>query len=161
MAVYSVVLGLKLNLPMESLKLLCYGALVHDVGNLYLPSDTLFNLDEVKQQNQSEFRMHTMKGAELLQSVGAPHEVMAIALQHHERWDGAGYPSGLREDAIHPLARICAVADSLDDLTTARPGHARVGYDEAIRSLQNESGKHDPDLVAQLNVALVPFLEGT
>lgn len=145
-AVYSAYIGNKLNFSTEDLKHLTLGALVHDIGNLLLPKDLLTNLNPTKEE-WDLIRSHAKKGADYLSSLFPIKEVALIALQHHERMDGKGYPQGLKDDQIHLFTRIVSMANVFEKLTNSRPCHPEpFGAEAAVRMMYYMEGKFDTKL---------------
>jgi diguanylate cyclase (GGDEF)-like protein/putative nucleotidyltransferase with HDIG domain len=124
-------------------------ALLHDIGNMAVPEHILAKRDKLTPEEFERVKIHPRVGAEILRDVpfGAP--VAELVLCHHERWDGLGYPSGLRGEAIPVGARILAIADVFSTLQTARPYRAGVATEaEAIATLREQAGTaFDPRLV--------------
>ena len=124
-------------------------ALLHDIGNMAVPEHILAKPDKLTPEEFERVKIHTRVGADILRDVpfGAP--VAELVLNHHERWDGLGYPAGLRGEAIPLGARVLSIADVFSTLQTARPyrkGHATEP--EAIKMLRELSGTaFDPALV--------------
>jgi PAS domain S-box-containing protein/putative nucleotidyltransferase with HDIG domain len=114
--------------------------LVHDIGKIAVPAEILSKPTKL---NANEFAMikgHAESGYEILQNVQFDLPVADIIRQHHERLDGSGYPQGLKGDAILPEARVLAVADVLESMSTHRPYRPALGVDAALEELQNNSG---------------------
>lgn len=141
-------LGKAADFTARELKNLEYASILHDVGKLGIP-DTLIN--KPGRLTEEEFqlvRRHPAIGAEILDGVAFLEESRTILLQHHERVDGGGYPAGLSGDAIHPAARILAIADSYDAMTSNRPYRmAPLSHEEALKELERGRGtQFDPFL---------------
>jgi putative nucleotidyltransferase with HDIG domain len=138
------VLGLT---PDERVKL-HKAALLHDIGKIGVPA---IILDKPGRLTDKEFRIiqrHPRTGARILEPIAAYAPIMPIVLQHHERFDGSGYPEGLSGKQICLGARILAVADVYDALTSERPYRAAMTQEQAIDIIQKETGRHfDPDVV--------------
>jgi len=118
---YSVAIGLKLHLPIKQLETLGLGALLHDVGKLKVPRDILLKPGKLTEEEFEEIKRHADYGYTILKEVKTiPLIVAHCAYQHHERLDGTGYPRGLKEDEIQYLAKIIAVADVFDAVTSNR-----------------------------------------
>jgi len=114
--------------------------LVHDIGKIAVPAEILSKPTKL---NANEFAMikgHAESGYEILQNVQFDLPVADIVRQHHERLDGSGYPQGLKGDAILPEARVLAVADVLESMSTHRPYRPALGVDAALEELQKNSG---------------------
>jgi diguanylate cyclase (GGDEF)-like protein/putative nucleotidyltransferase with HDIG domain len=123
-------------------------ALLHDIGKLAIPEHILAKPGPLTPEEFQKVQIHPEVGAEILRSVPFPYPVTPLILSHHERWDGRGYPSGLKEDAIPLGARVVCIADYFVALTSDRPYHKAVSREAAVALLQQEAGKAlDPRLV--------------
>lgn len=140
--------------------LLYVAAPMHDVGKIGIPDAVLLKPGKLTAEEYAIMKTHTEIGATIL--VGNDALIAAareIAASHHERWDGQGYPAGLKGSQIPLLARICAVADVFDALTSARPYKHAWSVEEAHALIMSESGKHfDPDVVRAFDEALPELL---
>ena len=138
-------------LPPDEIDTLTQAALLHDIGKIGVPESVLRKRGALDQAEWTLLRNHPLIGAQIV----APFDFFAggaLAIRHHhERWDGSGYPDGLAGAAIRPGARIVAVADVFDALTSDRPYRAALGRDAALLYLTDEAGRTlDPDVVAAL-----------
>jgi HD-GYP domain-containing protein (c-di-GMP phosphodiesterase class II) len=125
-----------------------FGFLLHDVGKVAVPDAILFKADGLTDEEYALIARHPVIGAEILRDVSFLGEAKLVVRHHHERWDGAGYPDGLYGDDIPLAARIFAVADTLDALTTDRPYRPATGWVEARAVIRAESGaQFDPAVV--------------
>ena len=125
------------------------GALLHDVGKIAVPIEVLNKPGRLTPEERALMEGHPVAGVELLRDVEFPWEIVPMVRSHHERWDGAGYPDGLVGDQIPLNARILAIADVFDALTTDRPYRAAFSTEEALRMVRDDSGKaFDPRLLA-------------
>ena len=115
-------------------------ALLHDIGKLAVPEHILAKPGVLTPEESQKMRSHAEVGAEIIANVPFPYPVAPLILSHHERWDGRGYPEGLRETAIPLGARIIAIVDHFDALTSERPHRTAVTHDEALAVLQREAG---------------------
>jgi putative nucleotidyltransferase with HDIG domain len=126
-----------------------FGFLLHDVGKVAVPDAILFKPGPLDEQERALVRKHPDIGSQILRHIDFLDEAKAVVRHHHERWDGAGYPDGLAGEAIPVHARVFALADTLDALTSARPYRAAVGWAEARHVILAESGtQFDPAIVA-------------
>jgi diguanylate cyclase (GGDEF)-like protein/putative nucleotidyltransferase with HDIG domain len=133
-------------------------ALLHDIGKLAIPDHILAKPGPLTPEEFQKVRVHPEVGAEILRSVQFPYPVVPLVLAHHERWDGRGYPSGLREHEIPIGARIICIADYFEALTSDRPYHKAISQDAAAAVLKQEAGKAlDPRLV-DVFVGILPTL---
>lgn len=145
----SLALAMGITDPAE-LESACTGGMVHDVGKMFVPEEILNKTERLSDEEWAVLRSHSARGHEHLRSQGVSSDiVLRITLEHHERMDGTGYPSGLKGDQMHPLSRICAVVDSFDAMTACRPFKNRVKtIAEALAILQSEApAKYDPKVV--------------
>lgn len=143
-AIYAALIGIRAGIGLEDLKVLTYGAMVHDVGKLTLDKKLLNKSGTVSAEEVAELRTHSRAGAELLQSYTAIPAVILSVLQHHERFDGTGYPAKLKGETIHPFARIISIADAFDSLTSDRPHRKKVSAADALRQMAADQGRFDP-----------------
>jgi putative two-component system response regulator len=151
MAHYSQVIARGLDLEPNKQKLILEAAPLHDVGKIGIPDFILLKPGKLTPEEMEVMKGHSRLCFELLQGSGS--EILRagaeIAISHHEKYDGSGYPSGLVGDAIPIFARICAVADVFDALTSVRPYKKAWEDDRAIALLQEGAGNHfDPACVA-------------
>jgi putative nucleotidyltransferase with HDIG domain len=124
------------------------GAVLHDIGKIAVPREVLLKPGPLDPAELLQIRRHPTAGARILRAVGAALDALPSVLYHHERWDGAGYPSGRAYTEIPVEARILAVADSFDAMTTNRPYRAARRADAALRELERCAGtQFDPELV--------------
>ena len=125
-----------------------FGFLLHDVGKVAVPDAVLFKPGRLTEEERGVISRHPEIGSEILRDVDFLGDAKLVVRHHHERWDGGGYPDGLIGEEIPAAARVFAVADTLDALTTDRPYRAAVGWDEARREIERHSGtQFDPAIV--------------
>jgi putative nucleotidyltransferase with HDIG domain len=123
-------------------------ALLHDMGKLAVPEYILNKPGKLTTAEFERMKLHSSVGADILTAIEFPYPVVPIVRHHHENWDGSGYPSGLKNTEIPIGARILAVADCFDALTSDRPYRPRLNFSEALRILQERSGSmYDPLVV--------------
>ena len=125
---------------------------LHDIGKIGVPDGILLKKGRLTEEEQIVMRRHVEYGAEMLSDHDAPVLRMArsIAQNHHEKWDGTGYPRGLQGEAIPIEARIVAICDVFDALTSVRPYKVAWPTPDAVRFLKDNAGLHfDPTLVEQ------------
>jgi putative nucleotidyltransferase with HDIG domain len=124
------------------------GALLHDVGKIAIPDSILKKPDPLTQEEWKKIKLHPTLGYGLIKEIKLLNEVGNIILYHHERFDGTGYPKGLKEEKIPLEARIFALADALDAITSYRPYRRERNFRTAKREIQENSGKQfDPKVV--------------
>src|SRR6185437_456423 len=126
-----------------------YGFLLHDIGKIGIPDVILEKRGPLREDERRLMQRHPLIGSELLAEVPMlDGEGLQVVRSHHERWDGRGYPDGLRGEEIPRGARIFAVADALDAMTTDRPYRHRCSWDEAVDEILRESGRQfDPTVI--------------
>jgi diguanylate cyclase (GGDEF)-like protein/putative nucleotidyltransferase with HDIG domain len=123
-------------------------ALLHDIGKLAVPEHILSKPGPLTHEEFQKIRIHPQVGAEIISGVPFPYPVAPLILSHHERWDGQGYPAGLKGTQIPLGARILTVVDYFDALMSERPYHRPIGAEAALKMLARESGKAlDPEVV--------------
>ena len=127
-------------------------ALLHDIGKLAVPEHILSKPGPLTPEEFQKIRAHPKVGADIVSSVPFPYPVAPLILSHHERWDGKGYPAGLKGEEIPLGARILSVVDYFDALMAERPYHKAMSSEAAIGLLQQEAGKGlDPSVVDALH----------
>jgi putative nucleotidyltransferase with HDIG domain len=145
----------ELRLPPERVEVLRYAATLHDVGKLGVPTRLLRKTGRLDEKEFEEIRLHPSRGVEVVRDIAFLDEAYSAILHHHERMDGLGYPSGLRGMRIPPFARIIAVADAFDSMTSTRSYRGARGSDEALTELRANSGSQfDPEIVDAIAAAL-------
>ncbi|MDP2173757.1 MAG: response regulator [Candidatus Cloacimonadaceae bacterium] len=137
----SILLGKYLGLSIEDLKLLRIGALLHDLGKIGVNKPLLEKTAVLSPDEFDLMKLHPSIGARIVDPIGLPAEVHDIILQHHERWDGSGYPNGIKSEEISPLARITAIADAYDAMTSKRPYRDAMTSHSACREIEDNLGK--------------------
>ena len=133
-------------------------ALLHDVGKLCVPDHVLNKPGALKDGEYDAMKLHATKGADILSAVKFPYPVVPIVRHHHEYWNGRGYPDGLSGEQIPVGARILAIIDCFDALTSDRPYRRKLRDDEALEMIRERSGTaYDPQMVEQF-IKIVPEL---
>ncbi len=145
---YALALGRELGLPAEDLRSLRLAAVVHDIGTLGITPGILGTAEQLTPAEMDEVRRHSVIGAEIVGQVRFLDAVKPAVEHHHERWDGTGYPGGLGGTEIPRLARVLAVADAFDAMTSPRAYRKQISVSEARRELQRGAGtQFDPEAV--------------
>lgn len=148
--VVSVALALarEMGLPEKKLEAMAQGALLHDIGKIGVPDEILQKPGKLTNQEWLQMKIHAHRGYKLLQSVVHLKAAAIIPLRHHERWDGSGYPDGLKGKAIPLEARIFAVVDVWDALISDRPYRKAWPKEKAFDYILENSGvQFDPAVV--------------
>ncbi len=162
MSHYAKVLGLAYGLSEEEACALQETAPMHDIGKIGLPDHILRKPAKLNEKETKQMQMHPQIGVEILggQTCLLLNMARSIAISHHEKWDGSGYPYGLKGEEIPLHGRIAAIADVFDALTTKRPYKEAWPLEEALTFLKEQSGKHfDPHLVELFLASLPDILE--
>lgn len=149
-ALYSRELAKRINLPIDEQELIFVASSMHDIGKVGTPDKILYKSDKLDPYEYALMKLHTLTGYEIMQNSASRIMQMAadIALGHHEKFDGTGYPKGLKGESIPLSARICAIADVFDALTSERAYKKAWSVDQALDEMEKQSGKHfDPVLV--------------
>ncbi|MBM3735171.1 MAG: diguanylate cyclase [Acidobacteria bacterium] len=145
---YCTEIGKEMGLPPQEMEALRAAALLHDIGKLAVPEHILSKAGRLTREEFDKVKIHPVVGAEILERVNFPYPVASIVRCHHEKWNGLGYPLGLKGKDIPTGARILAVADTLDALISDRPYRAAVQLEEAIARVVAEAGlSFDPRVV--------------
>lgn len=146
--IYSRLMAKKLGLSEDEKKQLIYGAYMHDIGKINIPNEILTKKMRLTKEEWEILKQHPKDGVEIIKSVNSLKNVVPLILYHHERYDGFGYPVGLKEKEIPYLARVLTVIDSFDAMTSSRPYNKRKTYDEGLIELERCSGtQFDPEIV--------------
>jgi putative two-component system response regulator len=148
-AFISVSLGIAMGLDRPSLLTLYRGGYLHDVGKIGIPDAILFKPGHLTDEEWEVMRSHSVRGEQICRPLKSLKTVLPIIRHHHERWDGSGYPDGLRAERIPLLARVLQLADIYDALTNPRPYRQASTTGEALRTIQDETerGWRDPEIV--------------
>ena len=158
MSRYSAMIAEQIGVEESERQIIYHASLLHDVGKIAIPDRILQKPGPLSTEELTEMRRHTIYGADILG--GSTWEFMraavTIALTHHERWDGQGYPNGLKGLEIPLFGRICAVADVFDALTMKRPYKAAWSVDEAAAFVAKQSGSAFQPLMAEAFADILP-----
>ncbi len=146
---YSLLLARVMGLSAKKLWLVKFGAILHDVGKISVNENILLKAEPLSKEERLEIRRHPIAGVEILQQISYLSKVIPAVRHHHEHWDGNGYPDGLSGEAIPLEARIIAVADVFDAITTNRPYHPAWPFEKAAQEIVRGSGSYfDPAVIA-------------
>jgi diguanylate cyclase (GGDEF)-like protein/putative nucleotidyltransferase with HDIG domain len=156
--VYAAGLAQALGMSENEIQGVKTAALLHDIGKLAVPEHILSKPGPLTQEEFQKIRIHPQVGAEIISGVPFPYPVAPLILSHHERWDGKGYPAGLRGDEIPLGARILSVVDYFDALMSERPYHKAMSLEAALGLLRQEAGKALDPRVVQTFIDMYPAL---
>jgi putative two-component system response regulator len=150
LAQYSMMLGKALGLPQPDLRTLHRGGYLHDIGKIAIPDAILFKAGSLTDEEWAIMRTHTLVGENICRPMKSLSGVLPIVRNHHEKWDGTGYPDRLKGEDIPLLARILQVSDIYDALISQRPYKRAFTHEEAVQIMVDEArrGWRDPRLVA-------------
>ncbi|MBM7835280.1 bifunctional diguanylate cyclase/phosphohydrolase [Clostridium sardiniense] len=144
---YSRLLGERLGLNEEDMRTLVYGAYMHDIGKINISKDILIKKMTLTNEEWSMLKEHPQSGVEIIKPVKSLRNVAPIILHHHEKYNGTGYPCGLKGEEIPYLARILTVVDCFDAMTSNRPYNKRKTYLQGIEEITAFSGiQFDPEI---------------
>jgi putative nucleotidyltransferase with HDIG domain len=148
---YTIRLAQEMGLNNEQLTAIMRGALLHDVGKIGVPDSILLKQGPLTSEEWERMRSHVEIGYHMLKHIPFLESALEIVRFHHERWDGTGYPHGLKGEEIPLSARIFAVCDAYDAITSDRPYRKGRSYEEALREIVAQSGRQfDPSVVDAL-----------
>jgi HD-GYP domain-containing protein (c-di-GMP phosphodiesterase class II) len=148
--IIATLIGKWLRLPEADLASLSLAAILHDVGKIKVPAEILVKPDNLTDEENQVMKAHTVFGYELLKNtVGISHKMALVALQHHEREDGSGYPFGLGKDRIDQFSKIVAVADIFHAMSSKRPHQKPIPFFKIVTQMRDETfGKLEPYIVS-------------
>jgi putative nucleotidyltransferase with HDIG domain len=145
---FTMAIAHALGLPNERRKVIGRGAFLHDIGKMAIPDAILRKPGRLTPEEQAVMREHCLLGYQMLRKIPFLHEPADIVYSHQEHFDGSGYPRGLRGEQIHLGARVFAVADAFDAITSDRPYRAAQSISSARREIEKNSGtQFDPNVV--------------
>jgi diguanylate cyclase (GGDEF)-like protein/putative nucleotidyltransferase with HDIG domain len=148
---YAAEIGKELNLSELEREALHAAALLHDIGKLAVPDHIINKPGRLTPEEFDKMKIHPLVGADILERVAFPYPVASIVRSHHEKWDGTGYPDGLKGEEIPIGARILAAVDCLDAVASDRQYRKALPLDDAMKLVVEESGKsYDPKVIAIL-----------
>ncbi len=147
-AAYSLVLAREAGYPLEGLETLEFGAFLHDIGKIGIKDAVLLKPGPLDEAEWVHMREHPIKGYDIASKIEMLHPIMPAVRNHHERWDGSGYPDKMIAENIPLVGRIVAIADAFDAMATDRPYKAALPIEECEAVLRKTAGKmYDPELI--------------
>jgi HD superfamily phosphohydrolase YqeK len=151
----SVMIAREIGMRSERVEAIGYAGMLHDVGKLGVPTKVLQKTGKLTEEEYAAIQLHPMRGLDIVRDIGFLDEALAGIMHHHERIDGRGYPMGLTGDEIPEFARVLAVADAFDSMTSTRSYRGARPVDEAIAELRKCSGtQFDPEFVEAFVAAI-------
>jgi len=145
---YAIKIVKKLGVDDEQIEILRFGGFLHDIGKIGIQDSLLNKRGRLTNEEFEIIRQHPLVGVKIVEPLCLIDEEKNIIKYHHERWDGSGYPEGLRKDSIPFLARVLSVADSFDAMTSTRPYRKAMSQDMAAREIIDSSGSQfDPEII--------------
>jgi putative nucleotidyltransferase with HDIG domain len=161
---YSLMLAQRLQMPAADIDLIRIGTPLHDIGKIGIDDAILKKPDKLTPEEFEIMKTHTVKGAEIISTVPDLRPIIPIVRHHHERWDGKGYPDGLGGEAISPLARVVALADAFDAMTSDRPYRKGMPAEVAFSEIAHQSGRQfDPTFAGvflDIKAAILQEMQG-
>jgi HD-GYP domain-containing protein (c-di-GMP phosphodiesterase class II) len=151
-------IGSEISLPGEQMEALASGALLHDVGKIGIPDRILQKSGRLTEEEYAEIKRHPLLGVSILTPATDLASALPVVRHHHERFDGKGYPDGLRGEDIPLMARIVSVADAFDSMIRGRPYGYGISRKAALREIEENAGtQFDPLIVrALLEIVYAP-----
>jgi putative nucleotidyltransferase with HDIG domain len=157
---YTLLIADALHVPQAQREALRHGALLHDIGKIGVSDAILHKTTALTTSDWDEMRKHPEWGAAIVEGIEFLRDARDIVLAHHEKFDGTGYPRGLRGTSIPLGARIFAIADVFDAVTTFRPYRMPMSHQDAAALIRREAGRHfDPEIVTAFEQALPQLVE--
>ena len=153
---YSLSLGRMMGLSEQELVTLERGVFLHDIGKIHMPDSVLLKPGLLSETERTVMQQHPQIGFEMLRHNPLLTDAAEIVLMHHERYNGSGYPMGIRGEDIPLGARICAITDTFDALTSLRPYRTPMSFEEACRYVNSERGRHFDPQIVDMFTALPP-----
>jgi putative nucleotidyltransferase with HDIG domain len=145
---FTIAIARAMGLPREQINMLARGAFLHDIGKMAIPSSILLKPGELVAEETAIMREHPYHGYEIVKKIPFLSEAAEIVYAHHERFDGTGYPRGLKGEQIPLGARIVAVANTLDSITSDLPYRAAQSLQAAREEIAKWAGRQfDPEIV--------------
>jgi putative nucleotidyltransferase with HDIG domain len=138
----------EIGLPKDNTEAVRMAAVIHDIGKIHVPAEILSKPGKLSENEFRLIKLHPQAGFDILKNIEFPWPIAKIVLQHHERMNGSGYPSGLSGGAILIEARILAVADVVEAMDSHRPYRPALGIDKALEEINRNKGTlYDADAV--------------
>lgn len=124
------------------------GVLLHDIGKISIDNELLYKANKLSQNEYEKIKEHVFLGGKIMKNLNICEKTKSLIVHHHERWDGNGYPKGLRTEEIPENCRLLAICDSIDAMTSERCYKRKLTQDECLNELINNSGtQFDPNMI--------------
>jgi PAS domain S-box-containing protein/putative nucleotidyltransferase with HDIG domain len=141
----SCAIAREMGLPLEQVEGIKVAGDIHDIGKIYVPTEILSKPGDLSPMEFAIIKMHPQLGFDILKKIEFPWPIAQIVLEHHERYDGSGYPAGLKGEAILTEARIVMVADTVEAMSSHRPYRPALSFEDAIAEVSSNRGRlYDP-----------------
>ena len=158
---YCEAISADFGLTEEQKKDLVYGAYLHDIGKIDVPKEIMMKVGALTAEEWAELKLHPAIGAGIIQNIESLRNVASLILQHHERYDGTGYPNQLDAEHTDYLSRILTVVDSFDAMTSSRPYQVRKSFQEGLAELRRCSGSQFDPKVVEIFIASIEKMNFT
>lgn len=139
----------------EDIDVLFICAILHDIGKIAIPDEILKSNRRLTKEEYDKVKLHTTRGNEILSEISSLRQASTVALNHHERWDGTGYPNGLKGEEIDEFSRIVSVADSFDAMTSNRAYRNNLPIEKVIDELRKGKGTQFDPVIAEVMIKLI------
>ncbi|PID45623.1 MAG: hypothetical protein CR981_00375 [Proteobacteria bacterium] len=156
--IYSVVLAEHVSMSRDKIRALILGGFLHDLGMLDINQAILFSKEELTEHDRETIEAHPQAGAEMVKKQSWLNSAVPVIRSHHEKYDGTGYPAGLRREDIPENGRIFAIADAFDALTSTRPYRTALSIEQALEQMKRASGTHFDPVLLSAFLELAPEL---
>ena len=153
---YAVSIAKEMNLDTEDVDRVFWGSIVHDIGKLSIPEYILLKPTKLSKEEYEVIKRHPVAGEEMIKGYPWLDNIRPIVRNHHERWDGLGYPDGLKGEEIPFEVRIVSVADTFDAMTSDRAYRKGLPLSDAIKEIQEQTGKQFDPEIAKVAVKILP-----
>lgn len=153
---YTELIAARIGVDEKMKREIGFGALLHDVGKIAVPDRILLKPDTLTDKEWIEMRKHPESGYRIVKRIGFLKDAAEIVYAHHEKFDGGGYPRGLKGESIPLGARMFMVADVYDALTSERPYRSPMTYEEATEEIKRQSGSHFDPAIVDTFMAIAP-----
>ncbi len=157
--IYAEGVGRLLGISEKEIEALHAGALLHDIGKIAVPDYILNKPGKLTAAEFDKMKLHTIVGAQILERIKFPYPLVPVVRHHHERWDGTGYPDGLKAEQIPLTARILTVVDCFDAVREDRQYRKGMTRDQAVEFLRKDKGKHYDPQIVDLFIENLPTFE--